>query len=126
MDSTTFTIGASVVLVLSLVIYQVGKPTPLPLIPHNKLPWFVGDIPFLTRLAKEKGAITYAFDDTAMRLGPVSQVRGYHLIPGAVVNIFYRSWLDSEPLGPADYSVLGKPLLFSQYVLSISAAHALF
>jgi hypothetical protein len=96
MDSTTFTIGASVVLVLSLVIYQVGKPTPLPLIPHNKLPWFVGDIPFLTRLAKEKGAITYAFDDTAMRLGPVSQVRGHRLIPApSLIFSVGRGWTRS-------------------------------
>ncbi|KAF8186072.1 cytochrome P450 [Mycena galopus ATCC 62051] len=72
MDPATLAIGAFFVLVLSLVIYQVGKRIPLPLIPHNKLQWFVGDIPFLTRLATEKGAITYAFDDTAMRLGPVS------------------------------------------------------
>ncbi|KAF8194043.1 cytochrome P450 [Mycena galopus ATCC 62051] len=74
MDPAMLAIGAFGVLVLSLVIYQVGKPIPLPLIPHNKLQWFVGDIPFLTRLATEKGAITYAFDDTAMRLGPVSQL----------------------------------------------------
>lgn len=76
MDPTSLALGASLVLALSLAIYQVGKPTPLPGIPHNKLKWFVGDIPFLTRLATEKGAITYAFDDTAMRLGPVSQVCG--------------------------------------------------
>ncbi|KAJ7280942.1 cytochrome P450 [Mycena rebaudengoi] len=74
MDPTTFAIGASIVLALSFAIYQVGKPTPLPLIPHNKLEWFTGDIPFLARQAKEKGSLTFAFDDTAMRLGPVSQV----------------------------------------------------
>ncbi|KAJ7459952.1 cytochrome P450 [Mycena latifolia] len=74
MEPTTLAIGASIVLALSVAIYQVGKPTPLPLIPHNKLQWFTGDIPFLAQLAREKGAITYAFDDTAMRLGPVSQV----------------------------------------------------
>jgi hypothetical protein len=74
MDPTTFAIGASVVLALSFAIYQIGKPTPLPLIPHNKLEWFTGDIPFLARQAKEKGSLTFAFDDTARRLGPISQV----------------------------------------------------
>ncbi|KAJ7505699.1 cytochrome P450 [Mycena galericulata] len=74
MDPTTLAIGAFVVLALSFAIYQVGKPTPLPLIPHNKLEWFTGDIPFLAQQAKEKGSPTFAFDDTAMRLGPVSQV----------------------------------------------------
>ncbi|KAJ7129909.1 cytochrome P450 [Mycena crocata] len=74
MDANTLALGATVALALSWAIYQLGKPTPLPGIPHNKLNWFTGDIPFLARLAKEKGAITYAFDDTAMRLGPVSQV----------------------------------------------------
>ncbi|KAJ7882836.1 cytochrome P450 [Mycena leptocephala] len=74
MDPTTFAIGASVVLALSFAIYQIGKPTPLPLIPHNKLEWFIGDIPFLARQAKEKGSLTFAFDDTARRLGPISQV----------------------------------------------------
>ncbi|KAJ7091852.1 cytochrome P450 [Mycena belliarum] len=74
MDPTALAIGASLVLALSLAIYQIGKPKPLPHIPHNKLQWFVGDIPFLARMAKEKGATTYAFDDTAARLGPVSQV----------------------------------------------------
>jgi hypothetical protein len=76
MDSNTFAVGASIILALLLVIHRVGKPTPLPLIPHNKLRWLVGDIPFIAKVAKEKGAITYAFDDTVMRLGPVSQVRG--------------------------------------------------
>lgn len=74
MDPTTFAISATIILSLSFVIYEVGKPTPLPLIPHNKLKWFTGDIPFLARQAKEKGSLTFAFDDTAMRLGPVSQV----------------------------------------------------
>ncbi|KAJ7503433.1 cytochrome P450 [Mycena galericulata] len=78
MDPTTLAIGAFVVLGLSFAIYQVGKPTPLPLIPHNKLEWFTGDIPFLAQQAKEKGSLTFAFDDTGMRLGPVSQPIGYH------------------------------------------------
>ncbi|KAF7309060.1 Cytochrome P450 [Mycena kentingensis (nom. inval.)] len=75
MDSTTtIALGATLVLSLSLAVYHIGKPTPLPGIPHNKLHWFTGDIPLLTYGVKEKGAITWAFDDTAKRLGPVSQV----------------------------------------------------
>ncbi|KAJ6583034.1 cytochrome P450 [Mycena vulgaris] len=74
MDPDMLAIGASVVFMLSLVIYQIGKPTPLPLIPHNELRWFPGDIPFLVRRFKEEGSIMNAFEDTAIRLGPISQV----------------------------------------------------
>jgi hypothetical protein len=75
MDAATLAIDAFVVLALSLAVYQFGKPKPLPSIPHNKLTWFLGDIPLLTRMLKERGANTYAFEETAMRHGPVSQVR---------------------------------------------------
>ncbi|KAJ7271167.1 cytochrome P450 [Mycena rebaudengoi] len=74
MDSPTLALGAFTVTVCLGIIHRLGRSTPLPLIPHNKLRWFIGDIPFLTRIAKEKGAISYAFDDTAVRLGPLSQV----------------------------------------------------
>ncbi|KAJ7799642.1 hypothetical protein B0H14DRAFT_3156389 [Mycena olivaceomarginata] len=56
------------------VQFRFGKPKPLPSILHNKLTWFLGDIPLLTRMLKERGANTYAFEETAMRHGPVSQV----------------------------------------------------
>jgi hypothetical protein len=118
MDPTTFAIGASVVLALSFAIYQIGKPTPLPLIPHNKLEWFTGDIPFLARQAKEKGSLTFAFDDTARRLGPVSQVCLKACLPPASWLILaYRLSLDSAHPGPVDNLDLGRQLLFSQYVL---------
>ncbi|KAJ7305635.1 cytochrome P450 [Mycena albidolilacea] len=75
MDSTSLTLGAGILLLLSFAIHHAGKPTPLPLIPHNSnLKWFVGDIPFIAKLAKERGGVSYAFDDTALRLGPVSQI----------------------------------------------------
>ncbi|KAJ7354193.1 cytochrome P450 [Mycena albidolilacea] len=74
MDAATLAIDAFVVLALSLAVYQFGKPKPLPSIPHNKLTWFLGDIPLLTRMLKERGANTYAFEETAIRHGPVSQV----------------------------------------------------
>ncbi|KAJ7815712.1 cytochrome P450 [Mycena leptocephala] len=74
MDSTTLVTSAAIVLAGSLAIYQLGKPKPLPLIPHNKLPWFKGDTPFLVKMGKEKPGLSYAFDDTAIRLGPVSQL----------------------------------------------------
>ncbi|KAF7369588.1 Cytochrome P450 [Mycena venus] len=74
MDATSLALFAVVLLALSFAIHHVGKPTPLPLIPHNNLKWFVGDIHFIAKLAKEKGTMTHAFDDTALRLGPVSQV----------------------------------------------------
>jgi hypothetical protein len=75
MNAATLAIDAFVVLAVSLAVYQFGKPRPLPSIPHNKLTWFLGDIPLLTRMLKERGANTYAFEETAMRHGPVSQVR---------------------------------------------------
>ncbi|KAJ7853816.1 cytochrome P450 [Mycena olivaceomarginata] len=74
MDAATLAIDAFLVLALSLAVYQFGKPKPLPSIPHNRLTWFLGDIPLLTRMLKERGANTYAFEETAMRHGPVSQV----------------------------------------------------
>ncbi|KAJ7860117.1 cytochrome P450 [Mycena olivaceomarginata] len=74
MDPTSLTLGAVILLLLSFAIHRAGKPTPLPLIPHNNLKWFVGDIPFIAKLAKERGGVSYAFDDTALRLGPVSQI----------------------------------------------------
>ncbi|KAJ7815931.1 cytochrome P450 [Mycena leptocephala] len=74
MDSATLVTGAAVVLAGSLAIYQLGKPKPLPFIPHNKLPWFKGDTPFLMKMGKENPGFSYAFDDTATRLGPVSQL----------------------------------------------------
>ncbi|KAJ6563669.1 cytochrome P450 [Mycena vulgaris] len=75
MDPTSLALGAVVLLILSFAIYRLGKPTPLPLIPHNKnLKWLVGDISFIAKMAKETGSISHAFDDTALRLGPVSQV----------------------------------------------------
>ncbi|KAJ7868214.1 hypothetical protein B0H14DRAFT_2572453 [Mycena olivaceomarginata] len=75
MDATSLALGAVILFTLAFAIHHVGKPTPLPLIPHNNnLKWLVGDIPFITKLAKEKGTMTHAFDDTALRLGPVSQV----------------------------------------------------
>lgn len=37
-------------------------------------------------MAKEKGAITYAFDDTVMRLGPVSQVREHYSVAGGIAH----------------------------------------
>ncbi|KAJ6582654.1 cytochrome P450 [Mycena vulgaris] len=75
MDSTSLALGAAILLALSFAIHRAGKPTPLPLIPHNdNLTWFAGDIPFIMRLAKEKGGVSYAFDDTALRLGPLSQI----------------------------------------------------
>ncbi|KAJ6628495.1 cytochrome P450 [Mycena sp. CBHHK59/15] len=74
MDSAALVTGAAVVLAFSLTIYQLGKPKPLPLIPHNTLHWFKGDIPFLVKMGKENPGFSYAFDDTATRLGPVSQL----------------------------------------------------
>ncbi|KAJ7790786.1 cytochrome P450 [Mycena olivaceomarginata] len=74
MDAATLAIDAFVVLALSLAVYQFGKPKPLPSIPHNKLKWFLGDIPLLMRMLKERGASSYACEETAMRHGPVSQV----------------------------------------------------
>ncbi|KAJ7354178.1 cytochrome P450 [Mycena albidolilacea] len=74
MDAATLAIDAFVVLALSLAVYQFGKPKPLPSIPHNKLSWFLGDIPLLMRMLKERGASSYACEETAMRHGPVSQV----------------------------------------------------
>ncbi|KAJ7914757.1 cytochrome P450 [Mycena leptocephala] len=76
MDSFTLTTGTALVLVISLAIYQLGKPKPLPHIPHNKLHWFTGDFPFIEQVVKEKPGFSYAFDDIATRLGPVSQVCG--------------------------------------------------
>ncbi|KAF8188875.1 cytochrome P450 [Mycena galopus ATCC 62051] len=74
MDSSMLVTGAAVVLTLSLTIYQLGKPKPLPLIPPNELQWFKGDIPFLVKMGKENPGFSYAFDATATRLGPVSQL----------------------------------------------------
>ncbi|KAJ7067242.1 cytochrome P450 [Mycena amicta] len=75
MDPTSLALGAVVLLTLSFVIHHLGKPTPLPFIPHNNnLKWLGGDIPFIARMAKETGSVSHAFDDTALRLGPVSQI----------------------------------------------------
>ncbi|KAJ7347439.1 cytochrome P450 [Mycena albidolilacea] len=73
MDSSTLKTGAAL-LAVSLAIYQLGKPKPLPHIPHNKLHWFAGDYPFVVRIGREKSGFSYAFDHIATRLGPVSQV----------------------------------------------------
>ncbi|KAJ7893781.1 hypothetical protein B0H13DRAFT_854430 [Mycena leptocephala] len=59
MDSATLVTGAAVVLTGSLAIYQFGKPKPLPLIPHNKLHWLKGDIPFLVKMEKENSGFSY-------------------------------------------------------------------
>ncbi|KAK6975045.1 cytochrome P450 [Favolaschia claudopus] len=83
MDSTSLYLGAFIALALSLILYRPGKTTPLPLIPHNKLKWFLGDI---IRMANEKGSITYAFNDTATRLGRVSQVVDSQEMHNVLVN----------------------------------------
>lgn len=106
MDSTSLTLGAAILLLLSFAIHRAGKPTPLPLIPHNNnLKWFVGDIPFIAKLAKERGGVSYAFDDTALRLGPVSQVcERYALVPNVLMCCADCHWtwrkLDRQNLRP--------------------------
>lgn len=118
MDSATLVTGAAVVLAGSLAIYQFGKPKPLPLIPHNKLHWLKGDIPFLVKMEKENSGFSYAFDDTATRLGPVSQVCEPSLVqvPVVVADIACSSSLDSEHLGLLNSSASGRSSLFSPCV----------
>jgi hypothetical protein len=99
MDSSTLKTGAAL-LVVSLAIYRLGKPKPLPHIPHNKLRWFAGDYPFVLRIGREKSGFSYAFDDIATRLGPVSQVckRSVVYVVGQLL-ILFRSFLDLEHRG---------------------------
>jgi hypothetical protein len=107
MDSFTLTTGTALVLVISLAIYQLGKPKPLPHIPHNKLHWFTGDFPFIEQVIKEKPGFSYAFDDIATRLGPVSQVCEHSVVPVIGSYIPSRWFLDLEHRGLANSSAPG-------------------
>ena len=64
----------AIIIVLVFAVYHALTPKPLPGIPHNKLAWFTGDLPYLRRLAKETGKFSKGFDETAVKLGPISQV----------------------------------------------------
>jgi hypothetical protein len=64
----------AIILILVFAVYHALTPKPLPGIPHNKLAWFTGDLPYLIRIAKETGQFSKGFDKTAEKLGPVSQV----------------------------------------------------
>ncbi|KAF7309083.1 Cytochrome P450 [Mycena kentingensis (nom. inval.)] len=71
-DPNTLALGAAFIISLTWAVYQLGKPAPLPGIPHNSnLSWFAGDIPFIARGMKERGSSSIAFEDTAKRLGPI-------------------------------------------------------
>jgi hypothetical protein len=107
MESFTLTTGTALVLALSLAIYQLGKPKPLPHIPHNKLHWFTGDFPFILQVGKEKSGFSYAFDDIATRLGPVSQVCELSVVQVIGSYIPSRWFLDLEHRGLVNSSAPG-------------------
>jgi hypothetical protein len=66
---------AGLIFVVLLVIYYSFKPQPLPSIPHNSdLPWFSGDIPYLTRVMQETGMFTRSLEMMAEKYGPICQV----------------------------------------------------
>ena len=63
----------AIIIAIAFVVYHVLTPQPLPGIPHNKLAWLQGDIPFLMRFAKESGLSLKGFDIAAEKLGPIFQ-----------------------------------------------------
>jgi hypothetical protein len=67
-------------IVLIFAVYRAFTPKPLPGIPHNKLAWLTGDLPFLIRTAKETGRFSKGFDLSAEKLGPICQVRPTNFI----------------------------------------------
>ena len=64
----------AIIIAIAFAVYHGLTPQPLPGIPHNKLAWLKGDLPFLIRTAKESGMFTTGFDLTAKKLGPICQV----------------------------------------------------
>ena len=74
MEALMYTALLAIIIVLIFAVYHALTPKPLPGIPHNKLAWLTGDLPFLIRTAKETGRFSKAFDLSAEKLGPICQV----------------------------------------------------
>jgi hypothetical protein len=70
----------AIAIAFAFAVYHVLTPQPLPGIPHNKLAWLKGDLPFLMRSAKESGMFTSGLDLTTKKLGPICQVGPTNLL----------------------------------------------
>jgi hypothetical protein len=73
---TLFSVSSwlAITIAIAFAVYHSLTPKPLPGIPHNKLEWLKGDIPFLMRSEKESGLVFQGFDLAAEKLGPICQV----------------------------------------------------
>jgi hypothetical protein len=94
----------AIIIAIAFAVYRVLTPQPLPGIPHNKLAWLQGDIPFLMRFAKESGLSLKGFDIAAEKLGPIFQVgpsRSQYVQLTSFILPMYRSSLARAILGSA-------------------------
>jgi hypothetical protein len=70
----------AIIIAIAFAVYHVLTPQPLPGIPHNKLAWLKGDLPFLKHNAKESGLVFKGFEIAAQKLGSICQVGPTNLL----------------------------------------------